>query len=58
MDHPKAFEELYCVCLRLYDKAVQNGDSDPLRTTENQIRSLFQSSPKDLQQFLVNAENL
>jgi len=58
MDHPKAFEELYCVCLRLYDKAVQAGDTDPLKTTETQIRALLVASPKDLQQLINNSESL
>lgn len=58
MDHPKAFEELYCVSLRLYNNAISSGDSEPLKTAERKIVELLVSNPGDLQTLIQNAEKL
>jgi len=58
LDHPKAFEELYCVCFRLYDQAVTSGVAEPLKTVERQISDLLLASPESLQQLIARAEKM
>jgi len=59
MDHPKAFEELYCVCFMLFDKLVQTMNIEEAHNaTQQKLKELLLTDPKNLEELLQIAKDV
>lgn len=59
MNHPKAFEELYCVCFMIYDNIINTEKSaNALERTKYKLQDLLLTNPKDLQELIQYAKYL
>lgn len=58
MNHPKAFEELYCVCFMMYDNLAASGSPEPLSKTKSKLKELLLANPKDLHELIQIAKFL
>jgi len=57
MDHPKAFEELYCVCFMIYDHLIKSDpNADAKELTKQKLKEILLTDPHDLQELMQIAK--
>jgi len=57
MDHPKAFEELYCVCFMIYDHIIKSDpNADAKELTKQKLKEILLTDPHDLQELMQIAK--